>query len=313
MEFKDVEKARDDYREKLTKRIGICVSIALVIMLLFAAFGSGGAADSFLIALLSSLLQFGIFVVFICLIIIVVTAQKEGKKYKAAYKAYFVRANLEKFFSDLKYDHNLGFNRNTLVESQMINTGDRYYSNDFTSGKYKDVFFAQADVHIQVESTDSDGNNTTYTTIFKGRMMLFEFPKKFAFKLEVVEKRFGANRIPPKNEKTGRKYHIVKLESSEFNKVFKTYAEDDFEAFYLLDPALMNNIMALENEYKGKILLGFFDNKLLVALNDGKDAFEPPNVFKKLDEKTEMEKIAKETHIITDFVDTLKLNNKIFK
>lgn len=194
----------------------------------------------------------------------------------------------------------------------MVNTGDKYSSNDLTTGKYKDVAFTQADVHIQIENTDSEGN-TYYTTIFKGRFMIFEFPKKFNFRLEVVEKYFGANRVPGKNKQTGRKFEKIKVESSEFNKIFKTYAEDGFEAFYLLDPAFIHNILELDSQYNGKLLLGFYDNKLLVGLKDGKDAFEPPSIFKKLDETSETEKIAKDIHLITNFVDKLKLDRKLFK
>ena len=93
---------------------------------------------------------------------------------------------------------------------------------------------------------------------------------------------------------------------------FKTYAEDGFEAFYLLDPAFINNILTLSEQYKGKILLGFLDNKLLVGLKDNKDSFEPPRVFKTLDEQTEFAKVAQDIHLITNFVDTLKLNHKLF-
>lgn len=302
MEFADVKKARQTYRNK----IGKCTCIALVAMALAFLIGMGDGTGSFW-----GFLGFGV-VFWVSIVIIFFVTRKAQMAYRAAYKAYFVEKNLRKTFTDVQYSHEMGLDRGVLSSTQMINMGDVYGSNDLVTGRYKDVAFAQADVHIQERHTDSDGN-TTYVTIFKGRFMVYEFPKEFNFRLEVVEKRFGANRVPGGNPQTGRKFEKIEVESNEFNKIFKTYAEDGFEAFYLLDPVFIQNVLVLGKQYKGKIFLGFLDNKLIVGIKDGKDAFEPPNVFRKLDEATETEKVAKDIHLITNFVDQLKLNRKLFK
>lgn len=308
MKFEDVEKAHIEYKQKITKKIIIAVVITVAISL-FAPLAEDTRSP---IGFIFSFIGVAIFVSIISLIIILYTSRKESQNYRTAYKAYFVEKNLRQTFTDLKYSHEAGLAKEALLTTQMINTGDVYTSNDLTTGKYKDVAFTQADVHIQTESTDSDGD-TTYTTIFKGRFMIFEFPKKFNFRLEVVEKWFGAYRVPGKNKQTGRKFEKIEVESPEFNKIFKTYAEDGFEAFYILDPAFIHNILELDQQYKGKLFLGFLENKLVVGLNDGKDAFEPPSVFKKLDETAETEKIAKDIRLVTNFVDQLKLDRKLFK
>lgn len=308
MEFKDVEKAREVYKTKIKKYIWVSIIIATFIAL-FASFSNGSGS---IFGILIIFAMVGMFVAIFAFVIITIVSRKEASAYRSAYKAYFVEKNLQKIFTDLNYNHEAGLHRAVLGATGMVNTGDVYSSNDLTTGKYKDVAFTQADVHIQNEYTDSDGD-THYVTIFKGRFMIFEFPKKFNFRLEVVEKGFGANRIPGKNSTTGREFKKIELESSEFNRAFKTYTEDGFEAFYLLDPAFIDNILDLANQYKGKILLGFINNQLLVGLKDNKDAFEPPSVFKELDEQTETAKIANDINLITNFVDTLKLNNKLFK
>jgi len=48
-------------------------------------------------------------------------------------------------------------------------------------------------------------------------------------------------------------------------------------------------------------------------LKDGKDAFEPPSIFKPIDENAESKKVENDIRLITDFVDQLKLNRKAFK
>ena len=165
---------------------------------------------------------------------------------------------------------------------------------------------------IEEEHTDSDGD-TYYVTIFRGRFMVFEFPKKFIFKLELIGKRFGAYSIPGKNQQTGRKMQKISTESGEFNSAFRIFGEDGFEAFYILDPAFMVKILNISEQHKNKVLLGFYDNKLLIGLNDGKDSFEPPKASQPINEVEETKKVSTDIKTITDFVDQLSLHRKLFK
>ena len=143
--------------------------------------------------------------------------------------------------------------------------------------------------------------------------MIFEFPKKFNFKLELVGRHFYAYSVPGKNPTTGRKMTKINTESDEFNKTFKILGEDGFEAYYLLDPAIMVKIQDIAAHYKNSLLLGFIDNKLLIALNDGKDSFEPPKASQPIDKQAETQKVNEGIKVITDFVDNLNLDRKLFK
>ncbi len=309
MKFEDVENARVRYKDKLTRTSLITVSI-LFVLALIAFFAITGANFS-IVTILPALFMSAIFVFAITAIVVAIATRKEAAEYKKAYKAYFVEQNLAKTFTNLQYQHEAGLNKQTLAATQMINTGDRYSSNDLTMGKYKNVNFTQADVHIEEEYKDSDGD-THYTTIFLGRFMIFEFPKKFNFKLEVVSKFFGAKKVPGRNPQTGRKFEKFEVESPDFNKKFKIYAEDGFETFYLLDPAFIDRIERLGAEYDKKMILCFVDNKLYVGLNEGKDSFEAPSPFKPIDEQAELEKVHEDIKVVTDFVDELRLDRKIF-
>jgi hypothetical protein len=193
----------------------------------------------------------------------------------------------------------------------MIKTGDRYSSNDLTMAKYKDVSFMQADAKIEKEYYDSE-DGARYVTIFKGRIMFFEFPKKFNFKLELIGRRFFPYLIP-KQEKGGRRMDRIRTESGEFNNHFKIYGEDGVEAFYILDPAFMVKILDISKRHKNKALFGFYDNVLFIALNDGNDSFEPPRPNSRIEEQKEHSKVFSEIKVITDFVDQLSLDRKLFK
>lgn len=309
MKFEDVENARVQYKNKLTKASLITMSI-LFVLALIVFFAITGANFS-IVTILPALFMSAIFVFAITAIVVAITTRKEAAEYKKTYKAYFVEQNLAKTFTNLQYQHEAGLNKQVLAATQMINTGDRYSSNDLTMGKYKNVNFTQADVHIEEEYTDSDGD-THYTTIFRGRFMIFEFPKKFNFKLEVVSKFFGVGRVPGRNPQTGRKFEKFEVESIDFNKKFKIYAEDGFETFYLLDPSFILKIEKVSAEYDKKMIFCFVDNKLYVGINEGKDSFEPPRPSKPIDEQLEIEKVSHDIKVITDFVDELSLDRKIF-
>lgn len=297
MTFTDVETARKNYHEKSKKYLSISAAIAILLGLLTGIAGHAVMLYGFI---------FGIVIFSLGAGITIFITRKESAAYRKAYKGYFVEQNFQKIFTNLRYSHQAGLDSSLLRSTGMINTGDVYSSNDLTIARYKNVGFIQADAHIQTESTDSDGN-TTYYTIFKGRFMIFEFPKKFNFKLELVGKKFRAYRIPSKDKTTGRKMVKIHTESTEFNHTFKIFGQDGFESFYLLDPAIIVKIQTIAERYKNKILFGFYNNQMLVAIDDGKDSFEPPKASKPIDEKAEMKKVASDIKVITDFVDELSL------
>lgn len=207
-------------------------------------------------------------------------------------------------FPGCHYSHTAGLPCDKVAETQFFNLGDHYSSNDLISGTYKGVDFEQADVRITEEHTDSDGH--TYTvTVFQGRYMIFEFKKKFDFRLAAIGKKFSAAWI--RRQKNGRKLNHLTLESPMFNKLYKVYAEDGFEAFYLFDPAFLDRAERLAEAHNKRVFLGFFGNRLHVAIQDGKDSLEPPSPFHALDEEKEFAKISADLKLITDIVDSLKL------
>ena len=187
-----------------------------------------------------------------------------------------------------------------------------FESNDYISGTYKNINFEQSDIHIQEkhETRDSDGKkHTTWVTIFEGRWMIFDFNKNFKANLQVTQKGFYNSKIENSNK---IKYHKIQLEDQEFNNQFRTYAQSEHEAFYILTPALMEKIKKLTNTINGKILLCFIDNKLHVGIQNNKDSFEH-NIFKKIDENKVINEISKDIKLITNFVDELDLNNNLFR
>jgi hypothetical protein len=246
-------------------------------------------------------------------IVCTIKVQKPKQEFIRAFKNTFVLKALQSVFTDLVYEPEKGLDESVIRNTQMMNMGDRYSSNDFVSGKYKNINVVQADVHIEEEheSTDSNGHTTrTWVTIFRGKWMIFDFNKTFKANIQVSQKNFGNSRIKNWGQKV--KYKKVMMEDQAFNNQFKTFAQDEHDAFYILTPALMERIKKLSSSIQGKLLFCFIDNKLHIGLQNGKDSFEH-SIFSEINEEKVTNEIAQDIKIITNFVDELSLDNDLFR
>ena len=231
-----------------------------------------------------------------------------SKKYKMMYKNTFVHGVLSKYFNNLVYKPNEGLSESVIYNTKMMNTFDRYNSEDYISASYKDIKFIQSNVHIEQMQVTTDGNGhtrTSYVTIFLGSWMIFEFNKEFKSKLQVVEKGFSG---AINNSLFEKKYKRVEFEDIEFNKSFNVYATSEHEAFYILTPSFIEKIKKLNELVRGSIILCFIDNSLHFGLNSSKDTFEP-KIFRKINE----DDVIHDLKVITHFIDELDLDNTLFK
>jgi hypothetical protein len=137
--------------------------------------------------------------------------------------------------------------------------------------------------------------------------MIFDFNKSFKANIQVISKHFSAS-----SSRWGKNYNKVKMEDEEFNKMFKVYTSMEHDAFYLLTPHFIDKIKTLYKQLNAKIMLGFLDNRLHVAIDNGEDSFEY-NVLKPINEQEINDSIIKDIKLITDFVNELNLDNDLFK
>lgn len=310
MTFEELEQIRENYNKKRRESCLKVVRIVAIIYVVFVAliffermsstvFSEKTQTSSFMFDMIPISIHFLIIGSIAATIYTSIKTSGDAKVYKNAYKYYFITSTFQKIFTDLVYSHETGMPYTTIAATGMMNMGDRYSSNDYTSAKYKGIPFEQADVHIEEEHTDSDGDRT-FTTIFRGRYVVFDLKKNFTKKLFVASKNFYAYR----RDKTFQK---TELESMEFNKKFRIYAQDGFEAYYLLDPAVMERIMKLDELHGGKIMVCFSDGKMHIAINNHVDSFEPAPASKPIDEQAEFNKVINDIKVITNIIDEVKL------
>lgn len=253
------------------------------------------------------------FAIIVGIIITTIINVKPTQKFTLAFKEKFVLESLKSVFNDLIYDPEKGLDESIIRNTGMMYTGDRYSSNDYISGKYKNVNVVQADVHIEEElkTTDSDGfTTTTWITIFRGRWIIFDFNKYFKANIQVSQKGFGNSKLSNWGSKI--KYKKVMMEDQAFNNTFRTYAQDEHDAFYILTPSLMEKIKKLTDNVSGKLIFCFIDNKLHIGIQNNKDSFEH-GIFTKINEEKVINEISQDIKLITNFVDELNLDNDLFR
>jgi len=310
MKFEDVETARQNYlkkRKKISKNtLFVLIPVLTITFMVIAARSS---ESTFFAAFIPALFFPLTFCFVIYIIVLSIFTSKEFSAYQKSYKSYFVTKSLAKIFTNINYDHLAAMPKENIL--QVMTTGDRYSSNDYMTATYKKINFAQADVHTENEYTDSDGD-THYSTVFRGRFLIFDFNRNFDFALQVRTKSFpGA--ILPKNANTNLKFHKLQTESIDFNQDFVIYGQDGVDTFYILEPAFIEKLHNLHHAVKGELAITFLDSKVYIAINNYKDAFEAPNPKKPLDEKSETEKVSKDIEAITTFVDSLNLDKYTYK
>lgn len=234
---------------------------------------------------------------------------KYRKEYRSYYKDVFVKKMILQAIPDAVYEPYQGFPKAVISGTALMAMGNVYSSEDYIRGTFNGVSFERADVLIQDETTDSEGNTST-TTYLRGRWMIFESNKTFQGDLQIIQKGFNfANRRKGFFTKKADRRHVFKTEDESFNKEFQCLCQDEGEAFYLLTPGVMQGLKRLAAAMDGKVMVGFVDNKMHVAVNSKKDSLEPP--WRTITDE-DINEVTREINAITSFVVSMNLDRKIF-
>ena len=267
----------NELRKKAKNRMILCIIIGVIAILTLNILMNNVLST---ILTLLAIAGLGIFAV------------KPYMEFKTKYKEMFVQSNLEGVFDNLNYQPNIGISRDIIKNTQMMQMGNRYHSNDYIEADYNGVHFIQSDVCIQEETQDSENRSHT-ETYFRGRWMIFDFNKEFKANVQVVQNGFKHSKRKRFFGKEEEKYKKVEMEDVTFNKEFKIFAQNEHDAFYILTPQMMERIRNIANNIEGYLILCFIDNTLHVGIHTNRDSFEP-SMMKEIDPEVEKQKIINE-------------------
>ena len=177
---------------------------------------------------------------------------------------------------------------------------------DHIKAVYHGVNVELGDIELIDESevTDEEGRTErTRNTQFKGQWLTCDFGKELAGEVYISERTKKTRRSLKSN---------VTMDNEQFDKRFCVRADDPQEAYYLLTPHMMEYITAMADKSGGTVYLSFLrSGKLHVAVQTGRDFFELGKT--NTDAETLRRKFLGELRWFTDIVDTLRVEDPIYK
>jgi hypothetical protein len=107
--------------------------------------------------------------------------------------------------------------------------------------------------------------------LFRGLFFTAKFAKNFPNRTFVIPNDLQ-NRIPLVNYWRGE---LVKLEDSEFEKLFQVYGDDQVESRYILSTNLMQRLIDFNYNAKRKVYISFIEGYIYIAIKYDRNLFEP--------------------------------------
>lgn len=241
---------------------------------------------------------------------------KEAAIYKSRFKNEVIGATLRNIDPSLTINPADGISETEFRFSQLFyTTPDRYFTEDLITGKIDKTSFYFAEVHAEykTETQTKNGTQTHWHDILKGIIFAGDFNKHFNGITIIRPKDFGASLSAwfSKNIYSFGDKDVVELENDEFNKNFVVYSNDQIEARYILTPALMERIGALNQRCSHTVSLSFINANMYIAFPLAKNYFEPP-IYKTLLKPNLLDEDLSVLSFMYDIVHELDLNTRIW-
>lgn len=211
-----------------------------------------------------------------------------------------------KFFDGFYYKQGQKMDRLSMEKSLIFPRYDEYEADDCFFGHYQGVGINVYEQTLKEIRQDSKGRRHR-VTVFQGIVVEMDMNKNFSGQTIVLKDKGFFNRF-----KSFDKMEPVTLEDVVFEKQFEVYSTNQVEARYILTTGFMERILRLKELYAGtKIEMSFYNNKILLAIDTGKDMFEACSFFKTNLNQRRFENVFEEFWTLFSIVNILKLNQHI--
>lgn len=237
--------------------------------------------------------------------------------FRARFKTAIVSQMVRFFGPDFKYSPAAHVSRDRFREGRIFTQGiDRYRGEDYITGTAGKTLFECSEVHAEYKTTThSKGRRQTHWhTIFKGLYFIADFNKHFRGTTvvlpDIAESALGWIGQKLQEWNFSHPGELVKLEDKEFEDLFVVYSTDQVEARYILTPSLMQRLVSFRRKCRHAVHLSFVGGSVHVAVNPGKDLFEP-SIFKPVSFTTCCE-LFEDLTLVLGIIDELNLNTRIW-
>ena len=177
---------------------------------------------------------------------------------------------------------------------------------DHIKAVYNGLNIELGDIELidETEYIDENGvSQKSRTTLFKGQWLTCDFGKELVGEVYISEWTQKDRRCMKSN---------VTMDNEQFSKRFCVRADNPQEAYYILTPHMMEYILTMADKSGGTVYLSFLRNgKLHVAVKTGRDFFELGK--SNADVEGLRRKFLDELHWFTDMIDTLRVEDTLYK
>lgn len=173
-------------------------------------------------------------------------------------------------------------------------------------GKYREVT-----VHVaECEYTINRGNNTKETA-FEGAMIRIKMNKHFDG-ITVIRPKKNAPRKDNYKDLQKAGLQEVKLEDSEFEKLYTVYSTDQIEARYLITTAFMERLKSIQKAFAAQCCFcSFSENYIYLGMHTGCDLFALGSLKRPVIGPGQYSVLLSEFVSVLELVDHFKLEQKL--
>jgi hypothetical protein len=252
----------------------------------------------------------GGFLVLITIIVGIVSLHQYTKikdSYESNYKEKVIQQIIEFIHPGLQYKPDISINHKDYINSSLCrNWYDDYDGADWIGGNYKGVNFKCSELYV----TRRTGAKSSGSTVYKG--LFFAAPLNISFS--------GGTYIWIKNEEqlpasiADERYRLLPMpevvrvdcRDGEFEKQYRVYTTDVYEALSIVDGEMMQCISRFRKQINRDISLSFVAGICYVAIPFTEDLFEPKS--KNPGDKDEIKKCFLSVLLMLDIINQLKLD-----
>ncbi|MBS4068235.1 MAG: DUF3137 domain-containing protein [Sulfurimonas sp.] len=272
------------------------------------------ASTAVFTALAYTLQSYYEFIIFIYIALMALLYKFMIKDYTHEFKMSVIKPLIHAIDKTMLYSSQTHVSDYFFEHSKLFEEADKLSGNDYVKGQIDGINIQFSDIHAQNKNQDSKGKES-WDTIFQGLFIVADFNKHFYGETVVLpdsaQNSFGnviGYWLQSKNAARGE---LVKMDNPEFEKEFVVYSSDQIEARYILSHSMMEKLLSFKNKSAHPIYVSFTGTHIYIAINYGKDLFEPSVFHSLLDYKVAMEYV-KTLHLAIGIVEELKLNQKLW-
>lgn len=202
----------------------------------------------------------------------------------------------------LRYDIDRNLPVKDMRDAGILPAYDRAQTEDYFEGAYRGAQLRFAE--IKLEDRRSDGKRTRYVTVFKGLGVIIAMPQRFFYGHTVMVQNGSGIGEWLREKTTG--LQRADLVDPVFEGRYSVFTNDQTEARYLLDPAVIERINAVEAAQTGQgVSVAYHRHQVFIAVSAKRNLFEPADIYIPATDIDSMRALQREIAAILAMIDQL--------